>query len=89
MKTTAQLFEQISPQEGGDTISIIYRNHQYLFRTNKQLAVNRFWKFHLVHDRVKLYGYSMKEALETLYKEFLKKKELGEVEDLGKLEKMF
>ena len=27
--------------------------------------------------------------LETLYKEFLKKKELGEVEDLGKEGKMF
>ena len=88
MKTTAELFEQIRP-EGFDTFVIIYRNHQYSFRSNKQLAVNRYWKFHLVHDRVKLYGYSLKEALETLYKEFLKKKELGEVEDLGKEEKMF
>lgn len=88
MKTTAELFEQISP-EGGDKVSILYRNHQYLFRTNKQLAVNRYWKFNFVRPRVKLYGYSLKEALETLYKEFLKKKELGEVEDLGKIEKMF
>lgn len=88
MKTTAQLFEQIYLQ-GDDTVVIIYRNHQYSFFTNKQLAVNRYWKSHLVHDRVKLYGYSLKEALETLYKEFLKKKELGEVEDLGKNEKMF
>lgn len=88
MKTTAELFEQINPQ-GGDTVVIIYRNHKYSFRTNKQLAVNRYWKSHLVRDRVKLYGYSLKEALETLYKEFLKKKELGEVEDLGKEEKMF
>lgn len=88
MKTTAQLFEQISPQSG-DSVVIIYRNHQFLFRTNKQLAVKRYWKLHLVHDRVKLYGYSLKEALETLYKEFLKKKEMGEVEDLGKEEKMF
>lgn len=88
MKTTAELFEQISPQDGGE-ISIIYRNHQYIFSTDKQFAVNRFWKFHIVNDRVKLYGYSLKEALQTLYKEFLKKKELGEVEDLGKIEKMF
>lgn len=88
MKTTAELFEQISPQ-GGYEVVIIYRNHQYLFFTNKQLAVNRYRKCHLVNDRVKLYGYSLKEALQTLYKEFLKKKELGEVKDLGKNEKMF
>ena len=89
MKTTAQLFEQISPQDSPYEVVIIYRNHQYKFFTDKRLAVNRYWKFHVVHDRVKLYGYSLKEALETLYKEFLKKKELGKVEDLGKIEKMF
>lgn len=88
MKTTADLFKQISPQSS-DSVVIIYRNHQYIFSTDKQLAVNRFWKYHIVNDRVKLYGYSLKEALQTLYKEFLKKKELGEVEDLGKIEKMF
>lgn len=88
MKTTAELFEQFSIGINNEVV-ILYRNHQYLFRTNKQQAVNRYWKCTKVNDRVKLYGYSLKEALQTLYKEFLKKKELGEVEDLGKEEKMF
>ena len=88
MKTTAELFEQIR-LEGGDKVAILYRNHQYLFHSDKWLAICRYRKCELVNDRVKLYGYSLKEALETLYKEFLKKKELGKVEDLGKDEKMF
>lgn len=88
MKTTAELFEQIR-LEGGDKVAILYRNHQYLFHSDKWQAICRFMKWGLINDRVKLYGYSLKEALQTLYKEFLKKKKLGEVEDLGKEEKMF
>lgn len=53
-------------------VIVRYNRHRYKFASGNWRACNRISKQGCVHDKVALYGYSLKGAYEAFYKEFAK-----------------
>lgn len=53
-------------------VIVSYNRHQYKFSSHNWRACNRISKRESVHDKVSLYGYSLKGAYEAFYQEFAK-----------------
>lgn len=53
-------------------VVVTYYRHRYMFTSSNWRAINRIGKRDCVHDKVHLYGYSLKGAYEAFYKEFAK-----------------
>lgn len=53
-------------------VKVTYGRKRYKFYSSNWQAGNRIAKRFYVHDRVQLYGYSLKGAFEAFYKEFAK-----------------
>ena len=53
-------------------VIVRYNRHRYKFTSGNWRACNRIGKRDCVHDKVQLYGYSLKGAYEAFYKEFAK-----------------
>lgn len=51
-------------------VVVRYNRHQYKFTSGNWRAYNRLGKQVCVHNKVQLYGYSLKGAYEAFYKEF-------------------
>lgn len=51
-------------------VIVRYNRHRYKFTSGNWRAGNRLRKRDCVHDKVTLYGYSLKGAFEAFYKEF-------------------
>lgn len=53
-------------------VIVKYNRHQFQFTSNNWRAYQRIKRQDFVHDKERLYGYSLKEAYEAFYKEFAK-----------------
>lgn len=58
-------------------IHVEYNRNEYWFRSTNWMAANRISKHGHVHNKVTMYGYTLKGAYDAFYKEFKKKKSAG------------